>query len=256
MILSAATSHVGLVRTENQDRVYQHPDLEVFIVADGMGGQNCGSRASELTVDTVKKFFGLDAFEQQELSQTFGYDGEMRPSENQLITALGLANREVREVAAQDAECSGMGATVVAAYITEERVITLGAVGDCRAYLLRSGELTQITTDDTVVQQLVVDGKITPAQALSHPLRNQVTEAIGAAESVQIQTFVFDLQSADRLLLCSDGVHGVVSDAQIQEEIGNNRPLPEAVEGLISRIIESGAPDNSSCILLEYRAAD
>lgn len=252
MILSAAISHVGLVRMENQDRVYQHPDLAMFVVADGMGGQNCGSRASELTVDAIKRFFQLDTLHQQELSQTFGYHGEIEPSENLLITALGLANREVRQVATEYAECSGMGATVVAAYIAEP-VATLGAVGDCRAYLLRSGMFTQITTDDTVVQQLVLDGKISPAQALSHPLRNQVTEAIGAAESVQVQTFVFELESADRLLLCSDGVHGFVSDAQIQEEIGNDRPLPEALDALISRIIESGAPDNSSCILIEYR---
>jgi protein phosphatase len=255
MILSAAISHVGLVRTENQDRVYQHPDLAMFVVADGMGGQSCGSRASELTVDAIDEFFSLDAVQQQELSQSFGHDGEIRPTENLLLTALALANREVRQVASERAECSGMGATVVAAYITEP-VATLGSVGDCRAYLLRSGNFTQITTDDTVVQQLVVDGKITPAQARSHPLRNQVTEAIGAAESVEIQTFVFDLESADRLLLCSDGVHGVVTDAQIQEEIGNDRPVAEALEGLLSRIIESGAPDNSSCILIEYRIED
>jgi PPM family protein phosphatase len=255
MILSAAISHVGLVRTENQDRVYRHPELAMFVVADGMGGQSCGSRASELTVDAIKKFFDLDTLQQQELSQTFGYNGEIGPSENLLITALGLANREVRQVAADFAECSGMGATVVAAYIAEP-IVTLAAVGDCRAYLLRSGMFTQITTDDTVVQQLVKDGKITPAQAQTHPLRNQVTGAIGAAESVEIQTFVFDLQSADRLLLCSDGVHGLVTDVQIQEEIGNNRPLPEALEGLISRVIESGAPDNSSCILLEYSVED
>ena len=254
MIVSAGISVVGR-REQNQDCIYAHPKGSLFIVADGMGGESCGERASALTVQIMKDFFEAAA-EGNDPSWPFGHNDAISLDENAVPFWLQdqgcLANREVRHEGELRQECRGMGATVVAACVSES-IMTLGSIGDCRAYLLRHNVLTQVTTDDTVIQRLLEEGSITPEEAPTHPLRHQVTAAIGASETIEVQTFEIPLEAGDRLLLCSDGVHGVVSDAQILNQIGSGLQLTNAVEELAALVDGQGGTDNTSCILIEYR---
>ena len=255
MILSAGVSDKGCVRAENQDCIFwSDPQQQLFILADGMGGEQCGERASALTLQVIRDFFEArpDPESADEISWPFGYNSDISADENRLTTAFGLANREVRRQAQENGECEGMGATVVAISM-KGSAVTLGSVGDCRAYLLRAGQLTQITTDDTVIQQLLANGEIAPDEVHTHPLRHQVTAAIGAHESLEVQTFEFGLEYGDRLLLCSDGLHGVITDAEIQQEISKDGSPQHSIDELLALVRDQGGPDNISCILIEYR---
>jgi len=252
MIVFAGTSATGCVRDHNEDYIGADPENRFFIVADGMGGENCGEVASKLTVTEIARFLE-SSFGADHESWPFGYDNSLSSDENRLITACGLANQKERLQAGTFADCKDMGSTVVAVCVTGATAV-VASVGDSRAYLLRENILTQMTTDDTLVEALVAEGAITREQAMTHPKRNIVTAAIGALDSLEVQTLRVPLQPHDRLLLCTDGVHGVLSDAEILRNIGVDGSLEVAVNDLAQLVIQRGAPDNLSCILMEYQS--
>jgi PPM family protein phosphatase len=161
------------------------------------------------------------------------------------------ANERVSELAAANPDYRGMGTTLTAALV-EGRRLHVAHVGDSRAYLLREGHFSQLTDDHTLVQHLVDEGQITREEAARHPQRSVVTRAIGVSWDVDVDSMSLELQAGDQLLLCSDGLTGVVEDEVIARTLEETEDPDEAVSALIDRANEAGGPDNITVLLLRY----
>lgn len=235
VVAYAATSK-GLVREANEDS--HLVGGAVFAVADGMGGHAAGEVASATALQPLSSLDG----------RVFSDDGAATEA---LAAALEVANAEVFDRAAADPELRGMGTTLTAALIRDGR-LHLAHVGDSRAYLLRDGELLPLTTDHTLVQQLIEEGRLSPGQAAAHPHRNVITRAIGVDASVQIDVLEppMDLHPGDQVLLCSDGLTGVVDDADIAALLNSEEDGQRATQRLVDAANAGGGPDNTTVVLL------
>ncbi len=231
---AAGLTDVGQVRAGNEDAM--HVGDSVFAVADGMGGHAAGEVASALALEPIA---GLDG-------RVFGDDQQARKA---LEDAVVEANRVVVQAAEHDDTLHGMGTTLTAA-LFEGRRLHVAHVGDSRAYLLRQGKVTQLTRDHTFVQQLIDDGTITEAEAATHPHRSVVTRAIGTSAQVEIDLETLDLASGDAVLLCSDGLSGVVDDDHIADLMTSDLTPEETVTELVEAANEAGGPDNITAVLL------
>ncbi len=249
-IESHGLSDVGCVRSENQDRILVDPPLGVFAVADGMGGHRHGEMAAELAISSIRYY--LDSSRDRfDVTWPFGYDFSLSVDANRLATGIQLANRQVWRHAEQAPEYAGMGTTIVSVLVLEDKA-TLGHVGDSRIYLFRAGALSQLTLDDTWISLARQKGTLTEAEALNHPMRNVLTQALGAQEAVQVHLAELGFLPQDLLLLTSDGVHGVVGDDAIRSILGAGESVEEIARRLIGAARASGAPDNASCVVLRY----
>ena len=215
-----------------------------------MGGHSHGEVAAELALMTVK-YYVDSSRDRFDVTWPFGYNFNISLNENRLATAIQLANRQVWKHSEQAPEFAGMGTTVVAALVSEDKA-SIGSVGDSRAYLLREGELKQLTVDDTWVGAMVQEGALDAKEVLHHPMRNVLTQAAGARETVEVRTLEHTLVGRDILLLCSDGLYGVVEEAAIRSILGAGDSLERAAARLIEAARANGASDNVSCILLRY----
>ena len=182
-----AATDIGQVREGNEDSYLLVAPL--YAVADGMGGHRGGEVASSLALETVQGLF--------------------ERHEGTLSDQVVQANRAVFERSQNDRSVSGMGTTLTAALIDGDEVHFVH-VGDSRAYLLRDGQLTQLTEDHTLVHRMVVEGEITPAEAETHPHRSILTRALGVDENVEVDEGEVEVQGGDRILLCTDGLTGMV----------------------------------------------
>ncbi|MEX2208203.1 MAG: PP2C family serine/threonine-protein phosphatase [Myxococcota bacterium] len=229
-IASAAHSDVGRTRSENQDAFgeFSAPSGErLFVVADGMGGHRGGATASRLCVETLGRAF------------TEGTDS----AEARLRRGLELANTRIHEAAQSDAELGGMGTTAVALILAPDGSGALGWVGDSRAYRFRGGAIERLSTDHSVVGEMIRAGVITEDEADNHPRRNELLRAIGPHELVEPETVVLEHSPGDRFLLCSDGLWGPVPEPEIAIVLGFEAP-ELAVKKLIAKANERGGPDN------------
>ncbi|MCU1587812.1 MAG: protein serine/threonine phosphatase, partial [Frankiales bacterium] len=229
----AARSHPGLLRTNNEDSVYAGPRL--LAVADGMGGAAAGDVASAVTIAALAP---LD---------------EDVPGTDLLAALRGAAmsaNDHLREMVAGDDELRGMGTTLVALLFAGTRLGLLH-VGDSRCYLLRDGELTQITHDHTLVQSLVDEGRITQADASTHPQRSVITRALDGREDIQPDLSVREAKVGDRYLVCSDGLTGPVGSLDTLREALLLEDPQEAVDRLVQLALRGGGPDNITVIVAD-----
>ena len=223
----AHASNTGRVRTQNEDRSLAAPPL--LAVADGMGGAKAGEVAAEMTVEAIA---------------TIGD----APTVEALRDSLVDANRRIRAVAEDDPARAGMGTTVTAALL-DDGGTTLMHVGDSRAYLLRDGQLRQITDDHSIVAEMVRQGQISPEEAAHHPSRNIITRALGAEPDVQIDEVRLELLAGDVVLLCTDGLSSLVDDAQIAEAAVAAPTLADAAAALIDAALDRGGNDNITVVL-------
>lgn len=231
---TAAASHVGRVRSNNQDSGYAGTHL--FVVADGMGGHAGGDVASALAI--------------QAIAQTDARFDTAEEARDALEQALLTANGELAETVFEHPELTGMGTTVSGLVRVGERM-ALAHIGDSRVYLLRDGEFTQITKDHTFVQRLVDSGRITPEEAAVHPRRSVLMRVLGDVDiSPEIDTDVLDTMPGDRWLLCSDGLSGYVDDERIAEILTENADAEAAVDALIQASLDNGAPDNVTVLVV------
>ena len=229
----AARSDVGLVREGNEDSGYAGPAL--LMVADGMGGHAAGELASAIAVATVA-------------------DLDVHPPDStdiltSLSDAIGDVGDGIAEVIADDPELTGMGTTVTGIYWLGERIAVVH-VGDSRAYLLRDGELVQITHDHTYVQTLVDAGRITEAEAMVHPRRALIMRALDGVNPVEADLTVRQARDGDRYMLCSDGLSGVVAHDEIARILTDGDPTG-AVTRLVDLALERGAPDNVTVVIAD-----
>lgn len=240
MILYSATD-VGRVRKVNQDYVYASkkpvgklPNL--FIVADGMGGHNAGDRASSYAVEVM-----LETIEKSK---------ERNPVKN-LRHAIETANQKVFEEAGTEEKYRGMGTTIVAATLVKG-ILHVANVGDSRLYVL-SNRMYQVTEDHSLVEEMVRCGNLTEEEARCHPDRNIITRAVGVDKEVKIDFFEWKLQKNDVVLMCSDGLSGMIEDSEIQQIIREHDDLQEAGEQLIEKARENGGSDNITVLLAKMR---
>lgn len=238
----ASRTHVGLRRENNQDFLAIHnmgAQGVLLVVADGMGGHQGGERASRLAVETFIRVVE-----------------EGRASGDELLTdALVTANDAVLSEAARESTLQGMGTTLVSALLHDARGRLIN-LGDSRAYLLRGGELRRVTQDHSMVADLVRRGEITEAEAETHPRRNVLTRAVGIEGTPQPDIFSVELGDGDVLLLCSDGLHGMVPDETIHTILGAEWSLEARCDALIEAALEAGGKDNVTVLLAQRGEGD
>lgn len=233
----------GLVRKTNQD-VYLCEDIKLMdaallIVCDGMGGAKGGNIASAMAATVFR----------DSLIKNLNLFGDKTSLAEQMKLSVEAANAAVYNRSCSDAECRGMGTTLVAAVATKEGAVIVN-VGDSRAYIVsRVDGIKQITYDHSVVQDMITRGDITKEDAKTHPNRNLITRAIGTSPDVLTDTFYVPFKEGDRLLLCSDGLSNVVDDNKLCYESMRSDDLAECCEGLVKAAIVSGAPDNITATL-------
>jgi len=228
-VSAAAATDIGLVREGNEDSYLV--DEPLFAVADGMGGHRGGEVASQLALETVEKLF--------------------RKGTGDLAEQVREANRAVFERSVEDRQVAGMGTTLTAALVEGDR-IRLAHVGDSRAYLLRDGELRRLTEDHTLVHRMVTEGEISETEAEAHPQRSVLTRALGVDMFVDVDDDVVQVRSGDRLLLCTDGLTGMVSEDEIKEVLQDVADPSEAAERLVRAANEAGGVDNTTVVILDF----
>ncbi|HVX66267.1 MAG TPA: PP2C family serine/threonine-protein phosphatase [Bryobacteraceae bacterium] len=231
-------SDPGLIRQNNEDSWRIDPDLKLAIVADGMGGASCGEVASAMTVEIVANRLRNSA-------------GGAPPLAEAIEAAIREANACVLDKAHTDEPCAGMGSTVVVASWDLPRLF-IANVGDSRAYLWRDGTLTQLSYDQTLVNELRIRFGLSEQEVSNFPHKNVLTMAVGSTPDLTIRTREEILQPGDVVLLCSDGLSGPVSEAAIAATLSRDTPLPDQVSQLINQAKAAGAPDNVTVVVLRY----
>ncbi len=237
VLASSALTDTGRRRRRNEDAFVCEPPL--FAVADGMGGAQAGEVASRLAAETLRE---------QEL-------GDLS-SREQTVELIREANRRVYAYSSENASARGMGTTMTVALV-EGSIVTIGHVGDSRAYLLRDGQLTQLTQDHSLVAELVRSGRLSPKEAESHPRRSVITRALGTDSDVEVDAFSLGAQRNDLFLLCSDGLTSMVSDEEIADLLVDARAsLDEAGKKLIAAANQAGGEDNITVVLFELEGGE
>ncbi len=249
MIEAYGRTDVGRRRKVNEDSFLVSPETSLYAVCDGMGGHNAGEVASRMAIETISAFITRSAVE-KEITWPWGLDATLSFDANRLKTAIRLANARVFQAADNREELTGMGTTVVTALVSGD-TMTIGSAGDSRCYLVRGGELKQLTRDDSWVSAALGEGILNSNDVERHPLRNVITKAVGARDAIDLDVLEHDLKPGDLVMLCSDGLHGMVSD---QEIAGILRAAPGSLEETSARLVEAaneaGGRDNVTVVLL------
>lgn len=221
---------VGCVRDHNEDSLIVTPPL--FAVADGMGGHAAGEVASEIAVNVLAEFAPKDL------------DGAV------LEHAVEEANREIIRAAHDGRGRDGMGTTMTACMLENERLL-IAQVGDSRAYLLHQGKLQQLTRDHSLMADMIEAGQLTEAEARVHPNRSVITRAIGSDPHMQPDIYELNVETGDRILLCSDGICTMIEDPQIEHVMGHSRTAQECADNLVAAALEAGGFDNATAVVVD-----
>lgn len=223
-------SKIGLVRQRNEDRFFI--DGNVCAVTDGMGGYSGGEIASTYAVDEIREYLAsLESVGQQDLCD-----------------AIIHANQRIVNRVASEERLAGMGTTAVVTAIKDNQLYW-ASVGDSRLYIYRDGLLRQITTDHSMVQELLTAGEITKDEMLSHPQRNLLTRAVGVDEVLEVDSGIESILPGDRILLCTDGLSGYVTDDVIASALQSSDDNMMVVESLMDTVYEAGAGDNVTIVV-------
>ena len=233
----AGRTDVGIVRSGNEDNYLMLPDRAVFIVADGMGGHAAGEVASEMAVRIIA----------QQLGNLSAVDAAAA-AEN-LRSAIREANAAIFERTLTEHDKRGMGTTATALVLTARRYF-IGQVGDSRAYLLRDGNLLQLTKDHSYVQEQVDAGYLSPDEARTHPYSNVITRCVGANDDVAPDTYVGGLKPGDLFLLASDGLTGMIDDPQLHDMMRASPEPQDLVDALVAEANRLGGLDNITAVVV------
>lgn len=240
---------VGLVRSINEDAILVDERHGVFVLADGMGGHKAGEEASRLAVNIIGDYLAnRDPFEMVASKAALSKDHEP-PLLDVIEKSISKANQMIfRE--AQEEEFSGMGTTVIVGVIQGDYAC-FGFVGDSRAYLISQGTIQQLSEDHSLVAQLVKNSSITPEEALHHPYKNVITRSLGTSERVQADLLYVKIEAEDQILLCSDGLTNMISDAEILRVVSASGGPQEGCDNLVALANKNGGTDNISVILIK-----
>ncbi|WP_375761056.1 Stp1/IreP family PP2C-type Ser/Thr phosphatase [Corallococcus exercitus] len=249
----AGSTHVGMKRNHNEDNYLVLTEENLVCVADGMGGHSSGEIASRIAVDELGEFFRLTS-KDQDATWPFKMDKQRNYDENRLATGIKLANARIFERATTDTKYKGMGTTIVSVHFAESAVY-VGHVGDSRVYFFRGGMLQQVTEDHSLLNDYLKAKKLTPEEIENFPHKNVIVRALGMKEQVQVDVTRVDPLENDVFLLCSDGLSGMITDAQMQDILSRTPELEKACGQLIDLANAAGGNDNVTCVLARYHAA-
>lgn len=238
----AGESDVGRARSHNEDGFLLRPDLGVYLVVDSLGAHG---EAARITIETLEECFERAASSASVVS----YRSSPAQRETTLRNAILLANLRFFERAQREPALRGMGATLVAVLREEERCVIVHA-GDCRCYLLRGGKLTQLTRDHSLLNEFIKQHRLSPEEIEQFPHKNVVIRAIGMRDTIALDSQHLTLQPGDRLLLCSDGLYGDVSDDEMLGILLNAPSARDAVSQLVRQANENGGTDNITAVLI------
>lgn len=229
-------SHIGLKRKTNEDNCGIYEELNLLAVADGMGGHVAGEVASRMALDLMKEFLN------SRKREFFKNPREL------LGSSIAYANNEIYRQAQEDLRYHGMGTTITVAYITDFSAF-IAHIGDSRAYLIRDDSISMITSDHSLVNELLKNGGITKEEAQSHPQRNVLTRAMGTSPNINIDFYELKLQQGDTLLLCTDGLSNLVSPQEMKGLIKGKKDINDAADELVKLALERGGLDNISLVM-------
>jgi len=245
-----ARSDTGRVRENNEDSFRLAPELNLFVLCDGMGGQASGEVASRLAAETIVAHCREAETNPELPSVGEQIDGASKAA-NRLASAVRLANRAVHQAAQQNEAQTGMGATVVAVRFTDERM-TIAHVGDSRVYRLRNGEFELLTQDHSFIAEQVRHGLMTAEEASQSKLQNVLLRALGIEPEVEVEISEELLMEGDAVLLCSDGLTHELSDEQIAAALCDTDEAQEAASRLVELANQAGGGDNITVIVLRH----
>lgn len=247
-IEAAGRTEVGRCRSINEDILALRPDLGLYLVVDGMGGHVAGELAAAIAAETMQHFY-----EDGGIVWPLDARGKATDPQAFLVAAAKLANAHIRERAASDAEKRGMGAAIVAVQATSAS-FCLAHVGHARCYRLRGGRLERLTEDHTGLNEYLWRG-VPFDIAERRPDRAALSRALGLKEKIEITVRMEDTRPGDTVLLCSNGLHGAVSDTQIALILSGQSPLAATADALLAVAQAIGAPDDVTCLLLRWSTA-
>jgi protein phosphatase len=250
-LLASGASDKGTIRPNNEDCFQIDTDLQLFVVADGMGGHNAGEVAARLAVDTVVDVIANRA---GSTSWPFGYDAGASAEANLLRTAVKAANARVWNMAAVFPQYSGMGTTVVAVLI-RDNIATIAHVGDSRAYVVNAGQAVQLTLDDSWAAVIAARDPSLDADLLKdHPMRHALVSVVGVRPGVEVHVSEHALPLEDVLVLTTDGVHGTLSEHEMVRVCELALDIDGVAAGLVQAAIASGSRDNCTAVAIRYES--
>jgi PPM family protein phosphatase len=247
--VAAGLTDVGCVRKHNEDNFLIADELGLYVVADGLGGHAAGEVASQIVVERMEQFIAQTV--EHDRTWPMEYDVQLPYDGNRLKAALLLADQAILENIRNNPERESMGSTVVACLVQDDRV-TLVHVGDSRAYLLDGSGIRQITRDHSWVAEQMENGILTAEEARKHPFRNVITQALGSGGDLDVAFQEQKVQKSDRILLCSDGLSGMVQDSDIWTIVWEAPDLDEATRRLIEKAKENGGEDNITVVIVGF----
>lgn len=236
-------SDVGKVRKLNEDYVsfYEGNDFCLYIIADGMGGHNAGEVASKIAVETTIEYIkSIDILDDMEDNLSHGID---------------MANKKIFKLSRSSKELSGMGTTITACLVKDNKMITAN-VGDSSCYIVKKDRVIKVTKDHSLVQQLIDEGSITEEEAAIHPNKNIITRALGTNFSVEVDIFEVNLENVNRVIMCTDGLSNQVRVEEMYDIIMKNKDNKSACEQLVDLSKLRGGKDNISVIIFEGECRD
>ncbi|MBR5127481.1 MAG: Stp1/IreP family PP2C-type Ser/Thr phosphatase [Roseburia sp.] len=231
---------VGMRRDMNQDYMFASDTAvgklpNLFIVADGMGGHKAGEYASRAAVETI-----ADSISQSDSGLAVAT----------IRKAIGEANKAILKEAIIDIEKEGMGTTIVAATLKDDKLLVAN-VGDSRLYIINQNEIRQVTVDHSYVEEMIRSGRIARSEARNHPDRNKITRAVGVFPKVDVDFFETKVVPGDTILLCTDGLSSMVEDDEIKRIVLGQRDIVEKTQTLIETANKNGGTDNITVMLIE-----
>jgi serine/threonine protein phosphatase PrpC len=253
MLSVSSSTHPGAVRTINEDSASWDPEMLFLVVADGMGGHNAGEVASGLAVEAASAFLQKSA-STDDFTWPFGVNPKLSFGANRVTTAAKVANRRVFRASEERTEYTGMGTTLVLALV-EGAHVTFANVGDSRLYTMRDGTLQQLSQDDSWVVMLSRESGLDPSSFHDHPMRGVLTNVVGARPDVDVSIGEFDLVDGQMILMCTDGLHGGVSDDQMVAILKAQPDLQQAADTLVETAVAQDGRDNITVMLARYSSS-
>jgi protein phosphatase len=254
-VRSWGMTDVGMKRRLNEDVFLIDSEAGVYLVADGMGGHAAGEVASRLAADEIDRVFSSRGLEPSETWPDH-WDTDLSIAANLLVDSIQEAHRHVTDAVSKSEDLKGMGTTVVAAAREpDSNLLVICHVGDSRAYLLREGVLKVLTNDHSWVHEQITAGLLTEESARAHPLKNVVTQALGGSSVPHADVLELELLEGDVVILCSDGLNSMLTDAEIEGVLNRSGSLEEMANELIVAANENGGNDNVTVVLLKAEIA-
>lgn len=252
-IASYGITDVGKKRRRNEDSLLINDDLQLYVVADGMGGHSGGEFASKMAISTIEEVVsGFDA--DPEATVISGVNSDEANFGDRLRYAIQMASSRIYDRAIYDASLKGMGTTSVAVMF-DSGLAHIANVGDSRAYFFHANKIKQLTRDHSLVSEQVEAGVISAQDAKKHKLKNIITRSVGYQEDVEIDLDKVEVHMGDKLLLCSDGLSNMIEDSEIHEIVKSNS-LKDSCKLLIKKANDAGGDDNVTVLLLEVLETD